>query len=392
MGRNSEMKKVMSVLLGTAVLSSLLTGCQNTEAATTIETTPTEETVEARDSVEAWGTVSADTMKEIYIDFPATVNEIYIKEGQEVKQGDKLLGLDYEAYKTSILQKEIGLTLDKATLDGAITSSSGSVQQISNLQNQANAISQRLTDGTDTEIATIEASIKLKQSELTELQKDLEVQKELVEAGATMQREVDNLNVKITNLKTEIGNLEQQITNIKKDKTLKINEINSQVAGIKDTLNTAEKGNQSAINTYSVKQDLSNLEVQLMKDKYTKAFIKDNDIILDIPNGIIKAVKVVEGSKVGSESGCLLEILDKDSIVIKANVSEEFIKDVKVGAEAEIIPYADRESVVKGRVIEIQNMAIDVNGETVIPIVVEALEDSPYLKYGYSVDVEIYTE
>lgn len=392
MGRNSEMKKVMSILLGTAVLGSLLTGCQNTEAATTIETTPTEETVEARDSVEAWGSVSADTMKEIYIDFPATVNEIYIKEGQEVKQGDKLLGLDYEAYKTSILQKEIGLTLDKATLDGAITSSSGSVQQISNLQNQANAISQRLTDGTDTEIATIEASIKLKQSELTELQKDLEVQKELVEAGATMQREVDNLNVKITNLKTEIGNLEQQITNIKKDKTLKINEINSQVAGIKDTLNTAEKGNQSAINTYSVKQDLSNLEVQLMKDKYTKAFIKDNDIILDIPNGIIKAVKVVEGSKVGSESGCLLEILDKDSIVIKANVSEEFIKDVKVGAEAEIIPYADRESVVKGRVIEIQNMAIDVNGETVIPIVVEALEDSPYLKYGYSVDVEIYTE
>lgn len=392
MGRNSEMKKVMSVLLGTAVLSSLLTGCQNTEAATTIETTPTEETVEARDSVEAWGSVSADTMKEIYIDFPATVNEIYIKEGQEVKQGDKLLGLDYEAYKTSILQKEIGLTLDKATLDGAITSSSGSVQQISNLQNQANAISQRLTDGTDTEIATIEASIKLKQLEFTELQKDLEVQKELVEAGATMQREVDNLNVKITNLKTEIGNLEQQITNIKKDKTLKINEINSQVAGIKDTLNTAEKGNQSAINTYSVKQDLSNLEVQLMKDKYTKAFIKDNDIILDIPNGIIKAVKVVEGSKVGSESGCLLEILDKDSIVIKANVSEEFIKDVKVGAEAEIIPYADRESVVKGRVIEIQNMAIDVNGETVIPIVVEALEDSPYLKYGYSVDVEIYTE
>lgn len=386
------MKKVMSILLGTAVLGGLLTGCQNTEAGTTIETTSQEETVEARDSVEAWGSVSADTMKEIYIDFPAIVNEIYIKEGQEVKKGDKLLGLDYEAYKTSILQKEKELTLDKVALDGAITSSSGSVQQISNLQNQASAISQRLTDGTDTEIATIEANIKLKQSEITELQKELEVQKELVEAGATMQKEVDNLNVKITNLKTEIGNLEQQIANIKKDKTLKINEINSQIAGIKDTLNTAEKGNQSAINTYSVKQDLSNLEVQLMKDKYAKAFIKDNDIILDIPNGIIKAVKVVEGSKVGSESGCLLEILDKDSIVIKANVSEEFIKDVKVGSEAEIIPYADRESVFKGRVIEIQNMAIDVNGETVIPIVVEALEDSPYLKYGYSVDVEIYTE
>lgn len=386
------MKKAISVILGTAVLGSILTGCQNTEAAQVVETTSAEEQVEKRESVEAWGSVSAETVKEVSIDFPATVNEIYVKEGQEVKQGDKLLSLDYEAYKTSIIQKEKEATLDKETLDGAITSSSGSVQQIENLKSQANAISQRLSNGTDTEIATIQASIKLKQSEITELQKDLEVQEELVEAGATMQKAVDDLNIKINNLKTEIGNSEQQIANIKKDKALKINEIHSQIAGIKDTLSVKEKGNQSAINTYSIKQDLSNLEVQLMKDKYTKAFIKENDIILDIPNGIIKAIKVVEGSKIGSESSCLLEILDKDSIVVKANVSEEFIKDVKVGSEAEIIPYADRESIIKGKVVEIQSMATNVNGEVVIPVVVEALEDSPYLRYGYSVDVEIYTE
>ena len=37
-------------------------------------------------------------------------------------------------------------------------------------------------------------------------------------------------------------------------------------------------------------------------------------------------------------------------------------------------------------------MAVDNNGETVIPIIVEATEASPYLRYGYSVDIEIMAE
>lgn len=391
------MKKAMSILVGTAMLASLLAGCQGGGENTTASAEANAEEMamqqEAQSQiVEAWGEVSAETIKEVHIDFDATVLDIYVKEGQEVKQGDKLMTLDYEEYKTSIAQKEKELSLDKKTYEGQIKSSGGSVQKISNLKEKANNIAKRVSEGTDTEIVSLQAEITSDKEELANIQKDIEVQKELVAAGTDTQKSVDDLNKKASELKTKIGATEQKITNLKKDRQVEITEINSEIAGIEDTLSENEKSNQVTLSSSAIKQEISNLEVAQMKSKYAKDFIKGNDIVLDIPKGIIKTIKVVEGAQIGGTNTCLLEILDEQSLIVKANVSEEFIKDVKVGAEANIIPYADREAVIKGKVKEIQNMAIDKNGERVIPITIEAIEDSPYLKYGYSVDVEICTQ
>lgn len=389
------MKKAMSMIVGTAMLTSLLVGCGNTDA--TVQADEAAQAVMAEEqtqanTVEAWGSVSAETTKEIHVSFDGTVSAVYVKEGQQVKKGDKLLSLDYDEYKNSILKKEKELSLDQITLKGQIKSSSGSAQKISNLRSEANNITQRLANGTDTEIVELQASLTSLKTDLQTAQKDLEAQKELLEAGSATQKEVDDLQNKITDLKNKIGTAEQQIANKKKDKEVEVTKLNSEIAEIQDSMSETEKSNQTALDSSSIKQEISNLEVQEMKSKYAKSFIQGNDVILDIPKGVIKTVKVVEGSQTGGESNCLLEIIDEDSLVIKANVSEEFIKDIKVGAQADIIPYADREAVIKGKVKEIENMAIDQNGETVIPIIVEATEDSPYLKYGYSVDVEIYTE
>ena len=391
------MKKAMSILVGTAMLASLLAGCQGGGENTTASAEANAEEMAMQQEaesqiVEAWGEVSAETIKEVHIDFDATVLDIHVKEGQEVKQGDKLMTLDYEEYKTSIAQKEKELSLDKKTYEGQIKSSGGSVQKISNLKEKANNIAKRVSEGTDTEIVSLQAEITSDKEELANIQKDIEVQKELVAAGTDTQKSVDDLNKKASELKTKIGAAEQKITNLKKDRQVEITEINSEIAGIEDTLSENEKSNQVTLSSSAIKQEISNLEVAQMKSKYAKDFIKGNDIVLDIPKGIIKTIKVVEGAQIGGTNTCLLEILDEQSLIVKANVSEEFIKDVKVGAEANIIPYADREAVIKGKVKEIQNMAIDKNGERVIPITIEAIEDSPYLKYGYSVDVEISTQ
>ncbi|MBE6023795.1 MAG: biotin/lipoyl-binding protein [Cellulosilyticum sp.] len=395
MGRIYKMKKSMSMLVGTAMLAVLLVGCQSgSETASTTEVPAEEMLVEEEtvSTVEAWGEVSAQNIKEVHIDFDATVSEIYVTEGQEVKQGDKLLSLDYEEYKNSILQKEKELSLDQTTLEGQIKSSSGSSQKISNLRSKANSIQSRINNGTDTEIVALQAEITSYKSDLNMVEKDIEIQKELVAAGSATQKEVDDLEKKASDLKNKIGSAEQKVSNLKKDRQVEISDLNSEIASIQDSLSETEKSNQVAINSSSIKQEISDLEVQQMKSKYTKDYIQGNDIVLDIPQGVIKAIKVVQGSQVGGTNTCLLEILDEESLVIKANVSEEFIKGVKVGADADIIPYADREAVIKGKVKEIQNMAIDNNGETVIPVIIEAAEDSPYLRYGYSVDVEIYTE
>ena len=388
------MKKKLSLVVGTVMLAGLIAGCNNSEA--TVETTeiPAEEVVqeEVASTVEAWGSVSAETIKELHLDFNATVTDVYVKEGQEVKAGDKLLSIDYEDYKTSIAQKEKELNLDQNSLEGQIKSSGSNSERISSLRTQISDINSRLSNGTDSEIVVLEASLTTAKTNLATTQKDLEVQKELVAAGTATQKTVDDLENKIVDLKNEIGTIEKKITNTKKDREIEVKKLKSEVATLQADMSETQKNNQTTKNASTIKQEIFDLEVAQMKNKYLKDFIKGNDVILDIPRGIIKSVKVVEGSKIGGEANCLLEIIDEDSLVVKANVSEEFIKDVKIGADVNIIPYADREAVIKGKVKEIQNMAIDHNGETVIPIIVEATEDSPYLKYGYSVDIEVYTE
>lgn len=388
------MKKKLSLAVGTIMLASLIAGCNNSEAAAEATEMPAEEASQevVASTVEAWGSVDAETIKELHLDFDATVTNVYVKEGEEVKEGDKLLSIDYEDYKTSIAQKEKELSLDQNSLEGQIKSSGSNSEKISSLRTQISDINGRLANGTDSDIVALEASLTTAKTNLATAQKDLEVQKELVEAGTATQKTVEDLENKIVDLKNEIGTLEKKITNTKKDREIEVKKLNSEIASLQADMSETQKNNQTTKNSSAIKQEIYNLEVAQMKNKYTKDFIKGNDVVLDIPKGVIKSVKVVEGSKIGGENNCLLEIIDEDSLVVKANVSEEFIKDVKIGADVNIIPYADREAVVKGKVKEIQNMAIDHNGETVIPIIVEATEQSPYLKYGYSVDIEVYTE
>lgn len=388
------MKSKMSLFLGTVMLAGLLTGCSNVGSTAEAAELPAEEATQedVQNTVEAWGTVSAEVIKEIHLDFNATVTDIYVKEGQEVKAGDKLLSIDYEDYKDSILQKEKQLDLDQNTLQGQIKSSGSNAEKINSLRTQISDINSRLSSGTDSEIVALEASNVSLKNDLEVKQNDLQVQKELLEAGTTTQKAIDDLENEITELKNQIGTNEKKITNIRKDREIQVKNLNSQIAELQADMSEIQKNNQNTLNSSAIKEEINSLEVEQMKNKYVKAYIKDNDVVLDIPKGVIKSIKVVEGSKIGGESHCLLEVIDESSLVIKANVSEEFIKDVKVGAETNIIPYADREAVFKGKVKEIENMAIDHNGETVIPIIVEASEESPYLKYGYSADVEVVSE
>lgn len=392
------MRKVWRVLMSTTMVMALLVGCGNNqsteavseeqlaaEAAAAVEEAPATEP-----TIEAWGSVDAQTIKQIYIDFPATVTQVYVTQGQRIKEGDKLLSLNYEEYKLKISQKETELGLDKIQVNSSDKADTSSAKQIADLKAEATAINQRLANGTDTDILELQDQLKKSKDDLTQAETDLELAEQLLEAGSGSEDSVRVLKNKIATLKSDIGKTEQKITNTKKDKQQKVNTINTQIASLQDGVSNTKLTKNTAQTTYAIKEQVSNLEISQMKDKCVRDYIKGNDVISDIPSGVIKSISAVEGGKVGNDGSTVLEIIDTDSLVIKANVSEEFIKDVAIGEAVDIIPYADREKVFKGRVKEIQQMAVSNNGEVVIPIIIEAVEESPYLQYGYSVDVTIY--
>lgn len=387
------MKKVWRVLIGTTMIAALMTGCGNSNASeetVASEMTHTEEVVEqAPQIVEAYGSVDAQTIKQIYLDFPATIADIYVNVGQEIKQGDKLIALDFEEYKASITQKEMELGVDKISAEASKRSTNSSTAQIQVLQKQIAKLSGDLTNGTDPDINAIEDSMVKVKSDLKQKEKELALQEELLKEGAGAQEEVNTLKNDIESLNNDINTYKERITDLKASKNIELSKLKSEVTALQENISESNKANNTAQSTYSVKEELSNMEVSQMTSKYTRADIVGNDIVMNIKSGVVKTISALEGNKVGNDGAALMEIIDKDSLIVKANVPEEFIKDVKIGAQVNIIPYADREAVFKGKVKDIQQMAVSDNGEVVIPVIIEATEASEYLCYGYSVDVEI---
>lgn len=385
-----EGEDFVSIRIGTIVLGigalSLLAGCSKEVKA---DAKMEEQVVKADMKVEAWGEVEGTIIKEIYVDFPATVEAIKVKEGQIVKKGEELVLLNYEPYKQSILMKEKEATLESITAEAKLTEATGQVKNIAALNEELSLLEKRLTDGQDPEILSIESELTTIRQQLEDLEEDYKVQTALLEVGGSSSKIIKGIETQKTTLQTQIDTLEAKKSTLVKEKTLELEKLKAEIANAKDGLSTTEKGNNAMVQTSALKDEIGNLEISMMRDKFQKSYIKDNAIITDIESAIISKINVVEGSRVGEQSGSVLRLIDQNSLKITAHVPEEFIKSVAIGSEVEIVPYADKTISLPGKVTAIASEAVKENGETVIDIEVTPDEVSPYLQAGYGVDVFI---
>lgn len=377
--------RIGAIVLGIGALS-LLAGCSKEVKA---DAKMEEQVVKADMKVEAWGEVEGTIIKEIYVDFPATVEAIKVKEGQIVKKGEELVLLNYEPYKQSILMKEKEETLESITAEAKLTEATGQVKNIAALNEELSLLEKRLTDGQDPEILSIESELTTIRQQLEDLEEDYKVQTALLEVGGSSSKIIKGIETQKTTLQTQIDTLEAKKSTLVKEKTLELEKLKAEIANAKDGLSTTEKGNNAMVQTSALKDEIGNLELSMMRDKFQKSYIKDNAIITDIEAAIISKINVVEGSRLGEQSGSVLRLIDQNSLKITAHVPEEFIKSVAIGSEVEIVPYADKTISLPGKVTAIAGEAVKENGETVINIEVTPDEVSPYLQVGYGVDVFI---
>jgi multidrug resistance efflux pump len=140
-------------------------------------------------------------------------------------------------------------------------------------------------------------------------------------------------------------------------------------------------------NAQSNKIAAEEAELNSLKGKLNKSYISGNSIVCDIDNGVVFETSYKSGDIIGTAQK-LLSIMDLNTIYITANVDEEFIKDVKEGSSAIIIPKYDKAIKLNGKVTKILSQAIKQNGETTIPVEI-AVEGSEKLLPNYTVDIEI---
>jgi HlyD family secretion protein len=297
-----------------------------------IKKTATVKPVHVKQVVEAFGVVKARDYKDINLDFPAQIQKVPVKNGQNVKLGEPLIYLN---------------------------------------------------------ITNFTAMIKSKQNELNEARFELvKAGKNLEDAREVYQRSQRQL--------AERERLFAEGTISKKD----LDDFRDMAKEKEKAVTDIQLMRQSAIGSSSIEvqtEKVAVLEYDLkrMQAKLNQSFLQGNVIVSDYPNAVVYDVNCAAGYSVGGSDTSttaqqkLLSIMNLDSLYISADVAEEFIKDVRIGADVTILPVADNTRKYHGKVIRIADMAVKENGETNIAVEISLDNPDGFLRPNFNVDVEI---
>ncbi|MDP4144874.1 MAG: efflux RND transporter periplasmic adaptor subunit [Bacillota bacterium] len=129
-------------------------------------------------------------------------------------------------------------------------------------------------------------------------------------------------------------------------------------------------------------------ELDAIKAKTSKSYISGSNVISDMDNAVVTDVGYKVGDAVSAEKA-VITLEDLGSLLIQANVDEEFIKDVQEGKIVSIIPKSDPSSKLTGKVSRIESQAITQNGETYVPVEISIDNNNGKLLPNFNVDVEI---
>lgn len=125
-----------------------------------------------------------------------------------------------------------------------------------------------------------------------------------------------------------------------------------------------------------------------LEEKLKKPYILENQVVSEFENAAVYDIKYAAGNITDTEQKAF-SIVNLDSLIVEANISEEFVKDLKIGESVRIVPVADRAREYQGNVIYISQMAFSSNGETIVPVKISIVNMDSFLRPNYNVDVYI---
>lgn len=319
-----------------------------------------------RPYIEAFGLVKATTVTNLNIDFPARVRRLYVKEGEKVRSGQTLLALDVEEYHTEIRNTEYEL---QTTL-----------YELKKVESEAAELAAKIAEKEE-QLAT-ESAYDLQQirADLAKARQDLDKKKKLLAIKAVPASEV-------TELEKAVADLNRAYEQLRSEKEDEIKRLKTELSLIKGGSGTAV----TRISMLKQKAALLEEKLNLLRKKIDRDFIRNNEVIAPLDNAVVAELGYAEGDLITPDRK-VLSLIGLDNLVIKANIAEEFIKDLRLGAEAVITPVADYRRTYHGKVTSRAQVAIKETGETVVPVEISIEDRDEFLLPNFNVDVKIYID
>lgn len=336
--------KIKVVLMLIIIIISAV-GCNAEGSQTSVEEV---ELSQERKSIEAFGLVKAEEFMDIIIDFNSVVKEVPVNEGQYLNLNEPILLLDMAQYEAEI---------------------SDAVSQLNIAELEYQQISMGFED-LNTEVNRLKNNIKYSESIYQNTINELDTNEKLFEEGVISEEKYNQAKLNADEAENNIDNLKLELTNAE---------------------DSFYKKNQLDKTKYAVQSEyIAQIETRLniLQNKLNKPYIAGNQIVSMYDNAVVYDMQYEPGH-ITDISKKAFSIANLDSLIIEAEVVEEFIKDIKEGLKVKIVPAADRTKEYEGRVIYISKMAYSKNGGTIVPIEISINNNDSFLQLNFNVDVYI---
>lgn len=350
------------ILFALIVITLLLASCTPEK---TTNTTIVNINDDSKAPVEAFGTIKSLKDRHIYIRYPSKIKEINVVNGEKVSLGQAIATIDKSQYLLQKKQKESYYRIKCIELEKA--------------QEQLMMLREEIIVDTF-EMNKLAIQLEVLEKEYAELESKLLIKQQLYDNATITLDEYKESEVLVKNKSIEIEKVKLSIDELKLlvKKQNKENEANAKIM-------------ENDIAIYKENVRIAKEELDAFSSTFDEEYIKNQQIVSDIENGIIYNLNFVEGDMIDGNSK-LCTIMDADNIVAEVYVSEEYIKDVKLNAFATIFPMADKSKSYLGKVSFISSYGFSQNGEVVYPVQITFKNGKDFLQPQFSVDVQIKTE
>lgn len=346
----------------------------------------TEQEVE---SLDAWAEVKYERAYDIIIDFPSTVTGVMVKEGDRVTLGQKLVTLDMSEYLGTVDKLKEQLAAGQAGLKNAVQGTGALSADIEQLQKDIKTKTDELNKGTNSDLKILQTSLNLAKKELERAKKDVQDNQALYDEGLVSKSALDQYIDLMDQRQKALSDVETNINKTKSSLKTELDQLKLSLMSKQEQLDRINNSNDANRASQNSSVSASQTDLKILQDKSKKDYLDSNIIISCVRNGIVQNIGVINGTALGAQNmpTRVLQLIDADSIVVSAEVEEEFIKKVALGETVEIVPASDSSLSIPGTVTRISNIAVEKDGKRIIRVEVKPQDPEGELKPGFTADV-----
>lgn len=381
-------KKLFGLSLVALILVALLAACTAVKENTEEQYEEGAEKAQ-ENKIVAWGEVKYSEAYDLIIDFPCTVISVAVKEGEEVGRGDLLATLDMTEYNETVKKLREQVESGKAALRDGIQDTSALEADIARLKKDLSIKTAEYNSGEKAELKLLESSLERAEEELSDAKEDLALNQKLYDEGAVSQEVLDQFADVVEQKEKSRSDI---IDNMSMTKRILKEELDALVTELQYKqvqLDKMRESNSANLERLSSSLAMAESDLAIIKNRAQKPYLSGGNIVSSLEHAIVQNIGIINGSSLGqqNENHRAMELIDADSLIVSAEVPEEFIGEIDSGAKVKIVPAANKAKAVMGRVTQIAGAAVEKDGERIVRVEVTPDDKSEFLKPGYSVDV-----